>query len=199
MSISLAGSYINIWKSFPLHSPCILHPAAGTAQSPKAKAKNNHNAEVLQTSEEAKGSILHFCTCVVPQLAHAQYHVQIAFLPRSVLPFRGKIKMALFRAPSGAPMDRLEPSFFFFFSGPLVPICAQAPCVAFSRVMLPCGRDCYRVWEYSSRRREGAGESLGSPRFSSPCATIRDPLYDEPRGFSDSNSDLISGRKHWFL
>lgn len=41
--------------------------------------------------------------------------------------------------------------------------------------------------------------ALAERGFSSPCATIRDPLYDEPRGFSDSNSDLISGGKHWFL
>jgi len=77
-------------QSFFPHSPCILHLAAGAAPSPQAKAQSNHNAE------EAKGSILHFSTCVVPQLAHAQYHLQIVFLPRSVLSFRGKIKMVLF-------------------------------------------------------------------------------------------------------
>lgn len=67
----------------------------------------------------------------------------------------------------------------------------------FGRVVPPCGQD--SAIEYGNVAAGGGTAQERALTFSSPSATIRDPFYDEPRGFSDSGSDLISGGKHWFL
>lgn len=72
------------------------------------------------------------------------------------------------------------------------------PLGAFSWVMSPCGKDSAIECVIVAAAGETAQERALIYNFS-PCATIPDPLYDEPRDISDSSPDLRSRGKHWGL
>lgn len=137
-----------------------------------------------------------FRSSVLLQLAHAQ--PPESFPSKSGFSVTEKIKMPSFRAPS-----KSESLLIGLHHLPLCNTRSLVPiyslCGVHQSDVSLWKRLCYRVWEYGSRKRNSTGESLDLKRFSSPCATICDPSLDKPRGFSDSNSDLISEGKLWVL